>query len=107
MPTADDLQLWIAVPAIAVTIVFIGMFARPSERWWKTMFGTSLMLLAVAILIAETTVVLFRIYGPEYYGRDVLRVTAQCMTFVAMALRTWVLFSAQRHDRRSRPHSRH
>lgn len=103
MTTADHLQLWMAVICLPITALFIYMFGKPSERWWRSWFGISLMLLAIAIFWAELSVVLFRFWGMEYYGRDIIRVGAQFLTLTAMGLRTWVLFVAQRHDKIRHP----
>lgn len=104
MTLADHLQLGMALLCLPVTAYFIYMFGKPSERFWRSWFGISLMLLAVAIFIAELSVVLFRFYGLDYYGRDVIRVSAQAMTLIAMGLRTWVLHVAQHHDSMHHPH---
>lgn len=104
MTLADHLQLWMAIACLPITAYFIYMFGKPSERFWRSWFGISLMLIAVAIFWAELSVVLFRFYGFDYVGRDVIRVGAQALTLTAMGLRTWVLHVAQHHDRIRRPH---
>lgn len=104
MTLADHLQLWIAIAALPVCAYFIYMFGKPSERFWRTKFGVSLMLIAVAIFWAELSVVLYRIFGFDYTGRDIIRVGSQALTLIAMTLRTWVLHNAQRNDKRPRPH---
>lgn len=104
MTLADHLQLWIAITTLPVSAYFIYMFAKPSERFWRSMFGVSLMLIAIAIFWAELSVVLYRIFGFDYTGRDIIRVGSQALTLIAMSLRTFVLDRAQRQDKTPRPH---
>lgn len=94
----ETLQGWIAFATLPVAAVFIGLFVRPSERWWVTGFGRSLMLLAVGVFAYALSVALFRAFG-DYPGRPALLLTAQSLVLVAMTIRTWVLWRAQRSDR--------
>lgn len=94
----ETLQGWIAFVTLPVAAVFIVLFGRPSERWWVTGFGRSLMLLAVGVFAYALSVVLFRAFG-DYPGRPVLLLTAQSLVLVAMTIRTWVLWRAQRGER--------
>lgn len=94
----ETLQGWIAFATLPVAAGFIGLFGRPSERWWVTWFGRSLMLLAVGVFAYALSVVLYRSFG-DYPGRPALLLTAQTLVLLAMGIRTWVLWRAQRRDR--------
>lgn len=97
---AESVQLVICLCALVPTVDFVVRFGRPSERWWRHRFGWSLMLLAVAVLLMLAQTILFRLYGPDYWGRDVVLISASSMVFVAMLLRDLELRSLQRQDRR-------
>ena len=94
----ETLQGWIAFVTLPVAAVFIVLFGRPSERWWVTGFGRSLMLLAVGVFAYALSVVLYRFFG-DYSGRPFVLLAAQSLVLVAMLMRTWVLWRAQRSDR--------
>lgn len=101
MTVVDQIQTWLALGCLPVSTAFIVLFGRKSERWWRTEFGVSLMLVAVAIFFSGLATALYRIYGPDYPLRDPLRLSAQALALVAMLLRTRVLARAQWHDYRS------
>lgn len=94
----ETLQLWIAVATLPAALVFI--VAYIPERPWRHWFGASLLLLAVGVLAYAVSVVLFRLYGPFYPGRDVMVVTSIGLVCTAMWMRTWVLLAAQSRGRR-------
>lgn len=92
---AEKVQGRVAVLTAATAVVFIALYSR--DPWWKSWFGRSLMLVAVAFFLYGLSVVLFRNFG-DYPGRDVLIVVAQDASFAAMVMRTAVLWGAQRAD---------
>jgi hypothetical protein len=94
----EDVQLWVALATLPFALLFI--VAYIPERPWGQWFGASLLLLAVGVLAYTLTVVLFRFYGPDYWGRDVMVTTSVGLVLTAMSMRTWVLLSAQARDRR-------
>lgn len=95
--TIETMQLWVAAATLPVAIGFIIAFVP--ERPWRHWFGTSLLLIAVAVLAWCLTIVLFRVSGPVYWGREFMVVASSGLTFTAMVMRLCVLLSAQRHDR--------
>lgn len=96
---AERYQLTIAIITLAPAIIFIVLYGR--EKWWRSWFGISLMLMAVAILGACCSAILFRIFGADYLGRPYFLVFTSSLTFVAMTARTFVLAAAQMGDRRA------
>lgn len=97
MSIPEKIALVFAILTLPAALVFIWRYAR--DPWWRTMFGVSLMLIAVAVLLYSLASIAFRIWGPDYIGRPVLLPAASGMTFVAMTLRTVVLWRLQRADR--------
>ena len=105
---AETFQLVLAWITLPFALRFVWRFAHPSERWYKTMFGWSLMTLAVAVVLQMIQAILFRLFGADYWGRPVILIVAASLTFVAMVLRDHVLGKAQRDDRaRARAHTEH
>lgn len=101
MTHAEQIQTALALLTLPVAVTFIVLFGRPSEGWWRTWFGRSLMILAIGVASNSTVTVLYRFLG-EYPGRDVLLVFSSAAILVAMVIRTIVLRDAQRADR---PHT--
>lgn len=92
-------QALIAAATLPVTLAFLVLFCRPSERWWTTWFGRSLFTLALGVLTYSATTVLYR-FGGEYPGRPGLLIASTLLVFAAMLTRTIVLWHSQRHGRR-------
>lgn len=94
----ETLQLWIALLTLPVTIVFIVAYApeRPYRHW----FGSSLMLIAWAVLFWSSSVVLYRMLGDDYRARPYMVKASVSLTLTAMVMRTCVLLADQARDRR-------
>ena len=89
----------IAAATLPVTVLFLVLFCRPSERWWSTWFGRSLFVLALGVLAYSSATVMYRAFG-DYLGRPVLLLASTSLVFVAMVIRTVVLWRSQRGGRR-------
>lgn len=97
---AERVQGNVAAMTLPVTVWFVSLYAR--DPWWRSWFGRSLMLIAVAVFLYTLSVVLFRNYG-DYPGRDIMLVASADATFLAMLVRTLVLRSEQKADCDGRP----
>lgn len=95
----ETAQGGIAGATLPVTVAFLVMFCRPSERWWATWFGRSLFLLALGVLFYSLSTVLYRTLG-DYPARPALLIASTSCVFVAMTIRTVVLWASQRAGRR-------
>jgi hypothetical protein len=104
MTWAETTQLVLAVATLPVAALFIWRFSR--DLWWRTWFGRSLMMIAVAVLVYTLSAVLFRLFG-DYHGRSLMIVASSGLTFLAMLTRTVVLINAQNSERRSRALTEH
>lgn len=93
---AERIQLAFAIATLPWALGFIWQYAK--DPWFKTWFGRSLMMIAVAVLLTSASAILFRLFGPDYWGRPVLLVASSALTFVAMCVRTLVLRWLQAHD---------
>lgn len=92
----ETVQLWVAVATLPFALIFI--LAYIPERPWREWFGTSLLLLAIGVLFYTLSVVLFRFYGPSYWGRDILVVGSVGLVFTSMVIRAFVLLGVQGRD---------
>jgi hypothetical protein len=93
---AEQVQGRIYVGTAVAAAVFIALYSR--DPWHKSWFGRSLMMIAVSMLLLGISVVLFRLFGPDYPFRSVLIIVVADLTFAAMVARTAVLWAAQRDD---------
>lgn len=93
----EEVQLTLFIATLPWAVGFITLYAR--DRWWRSPFGWSLMLLAIAVSLYSASAVLFRMFGQAYPGRDLLIITSSVLTFVAIVLRTLVLRGVQRSER--------
>lgn len=101
MTTGEVIQTYAAWLTIPASLWFIWLYSKPSERWWQSWFGWSLMLMAAAVGLDALATVLFRTNGGPYPGRDVLLSIASVVALVAMVMRALVLRAAQRSDSRT------
>ncbi len=93
---AEGVQGRMYVATAFIALVFMALYSR--DPWFKSWFGRSLMLLALSIFMVGVSVILYRLYGPDYPLRSVLIIATADTAFVAMLLRTLVLIGAQRAD---------
>lgn len=95
---AELIQTILAAATIVVTLDFLRLYLKPSERWWRSAFGWSLTLMAFSIGLTSAATVLFRMLG-VYPGRDALLIIGALVTLIAMTMRDSVLRKAQKHDK--------
>lgn len=95
----ESLQLYLAFATLPLALGFILIYVP--EKPWRTWFGSSLLLLAVAVLLYTLSVVLYRMLGPDYAGRAQMVTASVSLTFVAMLMRLCVLSVEQWRERRT------
>jgi hypothetical protein len=100
---AERVQGNVALLTLPVSLWFMSLYAR--DPWWKSWFGRSLMLIAVAIAVDASATVLFREFG-DYPGREVMLIVSADLTFLAMLIRTLVLRAEQHADVQDKSHHR-
>lgn len=105
MSWPERISFALSCMTLPVALLFIWRFAR--DLWWKTWFGRSLMMIAVAIVFATVSGILFRLYGFGYPGRGFMLIATSVLTFGAMVARTVVLIHAQNAEKRSRALTEH
>jgi MFS superfamily sulfate permease-like transporter len=94
---------WIATiewwGAVLASLVFVVLYMR--TRWWRRWEGRVVMGLHSVIIWLAVLGVMLQVFGPDYYGRDVLRVLAFSCWFVVMWGFVILLIRAQRAGRRT------
>ena len=105
MTVAEAIQLGLASTTLPAALLFIWRFSR--DLWYRTWFGRSLMAIAIAVLLYTLSTILFRAFGPGYWGRDVLIIVTAGLTSFALWTRTVVLIKAQNAEKRSRALTEH
>lgn len=53
-------------------------------KWWKTWIGQALLIKAVGVWILLTVSLLYQFFGPDYWGRDALRITGASLVTVGI-----------------------
>lgn len=100
MTWGEWIQFLAAWPTVVVAAYFIWLFGHRDERWWAAAFPASLMGIAVACLLVAVRVILLRLLGPSYWGRDLMLAVSSLLIFGSLLLRTLVLL----RERRDRPY---
>lgn len=72
--------VYIALPAaLAYPIIYASLMP-----WWRTWIGRALLSKALGVAILLSQVGLFHLFGPDYWGREAIRLTG--MAFVAVGV---------------------
>lgn len=80
------------VLVIAFLISYTGFFA-----WRKTAAGRAVVYTFIGLSFLVLTAVLVVIFGPDYWGREVVRLVVAWGLVLALARLIWVLWSNFRH----------
>lgn len=92
--------LILAALSVAILIVYVGFMAEfARDKWWRSMLGQSLMVLAFAIVIFSLLAVARQVFGDDYWGREWFIGIGRTLVVVAGAQRWYVLRKARRSDR--------
>ena len=83
------------IPAIGFPLVY-GLTAK----WWKSLIGRALETKATAMMFLVTLTNLFNLLGPNYYGRDTLKVVGASLLFVGMWSQFIAICKAKYEQRR-------
>lgn len=81
--TADLIFSWLVYAALPIAVsytVIYGLFAP----WWRTDIGQALLTKAVGLSILLAVSALYQFFGPDYFGRDLFRVTGMALVTVGL-----------------------
>lgn len=70
--------VYLALPAVILYPLIYGL----TSPWWKTWIGRALLIKALGVLILISFSALFQYFGPNYYGRNVVRITGMALACV-------------------------
>lgn len=85
------------------SLLFIGIYHR-SSRWWELGYGRALFILGSVIVSFFTTSMLYNLFGPDYPGRNAMRIINLSVTVPMIWYLLWVLVrggAAARKKRRA------
>lgn len=85
--------VYLAMPAA----VLYPLIYATRVKWWSTWVGQALLVKAVGVLALLTVSALYQFFGPDYPGRDFVRITG--MTLLAVGL--WYALIAMLREFRS------
>lgn len=91
--TVDSYFQTMAVIALPPAVLYALIYGSKA-RWWKTWIGCALLFKATGLSLLLTMTVLLQTFGPEYVGRDTLRVSG--ITFITIGL--WLALFAMLHE---------
>lgn len=96
--TADQAFAYLVYFALPAVILYPLIYGLTSP-WWRTWIGRALLIKALGVLILISFSALFQYFGPNYWGRDVVRITGMalaCIGFYA-ALFSMIQVKVQAH----------
>lgn len=101
MPTTDDLYLILTfvawVPAAVYPLVY-GL----TTKWWKSWIGRALMVESIGTATLLMLSISFQLFGPAYWGRNVLRFGALTLAATGFWLVLFALLRVQAEARQQR-----
>lgn len=77
---AFAILVYIALPAVILYPLIYGL----TSPWWKSWIGRALLIKAVGILILIIFSALFHIFGPNYWGRDTIRIVGMIIVDIGV-----------------------
>lgn len=99
--TADQIfahLVYLALPAVILYPLIYG-FTSP---WWSSWIGRALLVKAVGVAILVSFSALFQFFGPNYWGRDYVRIVGMAFACVGFYLALFSLIQVKLEARRRR-----
>lgn len=99
--TADTtfaLLVYIALPPVVLYPLIYGL----TSPWWQSWIGRALLIKAIGVAILVSFSALFQLFGPDYFGRDVVRITGMTVACVGFYFALFAMLQVKRQVRRSR-----
>lgn len=81
--TADQLFALLVYAAMPAAVLYPLLYAT-RVKWWRTWVGQALLIKAVGVLLLLTVSALYQFFGPDYIGRDVVRITGMALLAVGL-----------------------
>jgi hypothetical protein len=101
MFTADQIfahLVYLALPAVTLYPLIYGL----TTRWWESWIGRALLVKAIGVFVLIVFSALFQAFGPNYWGRDVVRIGGMVLACIGFYLALFSLIQVKREARRNR-----
>lgn len=83
--TADEMFKALVIATWPAALLYPAIYAT-GMRWWESWIGRSLLTKALGVFIMVSFSLLFWVLGPNYPGRDIVRITGMSL----VCLGTWM-----------------
>lgn len=93
----NGLNLILLIGALVAATGFIGIYATHSP-WRVSVVGRSMMLLAVSVVLLILSGIFYNAFGPDYPGRDLVRVCSFLFLNISLWYQLFVLVRVQNSD---------
>lgn len=88
----------LALPAVILYPLIYG-FTSP---WWTSWIGRALLVKAVGVAILVSFSALYQLFGPDYWGRDYVRIIGMALACIGFYLALFSLIQVKLEARRKR-----
>lgn len=80
---ADQIFAGLVYVALPAAILYPLLYAT-RVRWWRTWVGQALLIKALGVLTLLIVTALYQFFGPDYFGRDEVRVTGMFLLAIGL-----------------------
>lgn len=90
--------MYAALPAVLAYPVIYGL----TSPWWKSWIGRALLVKAVGVFILIAFSCLYQLFGPDYWGRDYVRIIGMTLAATGFYLALFSMIQVKMQARRCR-----
>lgn len=98
MFTADQIFAHLVYAAWPATLLYPVIYGLTAP-WWKTWIGRALMVEAIGVFVLISFSALYQFFGPDYWGRDVVRIVGMTFSGVGFWMVLFALLKVKRDAR--------
>ncbi|WP_269304943.1 putative phage holin [Aeromicrobium sp. HA] len=95
---ADQIFAALVYVALPAAVLYPVLYAT-RVKWWRTWVGQALLIKATGVLLLLTVSALYQFFGPDYFGRDEVRITGMAL----LAIGLWYALAAMLREFKRRP----
>lgn len=101
MFTADNIFAWLVFAALPAVILYPTIYGFTSP-WWTSWIGRALLVKAIGVAILVGFSALYQAFGPNYWGRDVVRISGMTLACIGFYAALFALIQVKLEARRER-----